>query len=210
MNDKINETGYHATSVRNSQKILKNGFDKSVSNQNKKHWLGDGVYFFTDIAWAVQWNINALKKKVNKNKTKEDFTILKSNIEVEDSYFLDFSSIEGEEILEYLKDGIIKKLKEENRDDLIDEINNRSSKFLINLLDDYGLLDDYYVLKATYIDRRKLNNINYSDDFILNSQCQICVRNIGCIKSTKDYKDFDRLNDIYSLLKSKGDNDGKD
>lgn len=208
MNDKINETGYHATSVESSKEILDTKFNKSISNKDKIHWLGDGVYFFTDIAWAAQWNLNALKKKENKDKTEKDFTILKSNIEVEDDYFLDFSSIEGEEILEYLKDGLIKILMEEDKGDLINELNNRSLKYWMNLLDDYGLLDDFYVLKATYVDRRKLKNIKHSDDFISKIQCQICVRNIKCIKSTNEYNNFDKLNFIYSLLKSKGENNG--
>ena len=66
MNEIISETCYHATSVKNANSILNSEFHKSISTKKKLHWLGDGVYFFTDIAWAVQWNINELKKGENK------------------------------------------------------------------------------------------------------------------------------------------------
>lgn len=57
MNEIISEKGYHATSVKNANSILNLEFHKSISTKEKMHWLGDGVYFFTDIAWAMQWNI---------------------------------------------------------------------------------------------------------------------------------------------------------
>jgi hypothetical protein len=41
-------TGYHGTHINNEAPILKNGFNLSVSTEKRKHFLGNGVYFFED------------------------------------------------------------------------------------------------------------------------------------------------------------------
>lgn len=209
MNAIKNEIGYHATSVKNAESILNSEFKKSISTKYKKHWLGDGVYFFTDIAWAVQWNINELRKEKNRDKNKKDFTILESVINVNHNFLLDLSSIEGESILAYLKECLIEKLKIEERVDLINKINQRSYKFLMNMLDDHGLLNNFYIIKATYIDKKEAKKVHHNDDFIFKVQCQLCIRNIKCIKQTKEYEDEEKLDELYCLLEGKGDENEK-
>lgn len=209
MNEIISEKGYHATSVKNANSILNLEFHKSISTKEKMHWLGDGVYFFTDIAWAMQWNINELKKKKNKGKNINEFTIIESLIEANKDYVFDLSSLIGKVTLSILKDELIKRLRVEKEEGLLQQINNRSLKFFMNILDDYGFLDEYYVVKATYIDKRETEKVHHSDDFILKVQCQICVRNIECIKYSERYKNTENLKKIYSILKSEGENDEK-
>ena len=209
MNEVISETGYHATSVKNANSILNSEFHKSISTKEKMHCLGDGVYFFTDIAWATQWNINELKKKKNKSKNINEFTIIESLIEANKDYVFDLSSVIGKVTLSILKEELIKKLQAEKKEDLLQQINNRSLKFFMNILDDYGFLNKYYIVKATYIDKREAEKVHHSDDFILKVQCQICVRNIECIKNSEIYKSTENLKNIYSILKSEGENDEK-
>lgn len=209
MNEVISETGYHATSVKNANSILNSEFHKSISTKEKMHWLGDGVYFFTDIAWAIQWNINELKKKKNKGKNINEFTIIESLIEANKDYVFDLSSVIGKVTLSILKEELIRKLQAEKREDLLRQINNRSLKFFMNILDDYRFLNKYYIVKATYIDKREAEKVHHSDDFILKVQCQICVRNIECIKNSEIYKSTENLKKIYSILKSEGENDEK-
>ena len=209
MNEVISETGYHATSVKNANSILNSEFHKSISTKEKMHWLGDGVYFFTDIAWATQWNINELKKKKNKSKNINEFTIIESLIEANKDYVFDLSSVIGKVTLSILKEELIRKLQAEKREDLLRQINNRSLKFFMNILDDYRFLNKYYIVKATYIDKREAEKVHHSDDFILKVQCQICVRNIECIKNSEIYKSTENLKNIYSILKSEGENDEK-
>lgn len=48
-------TGYHATAIENVELILTQGFE---FKRNKEHWLGNGVYFFTDLALAYWWKSN--------------------------------------------------------------------------------------------------------------------------------------------------------
>lgn len=209
MDEIINEIGYHATSIKNANSILNSEFHKSISTKEKMHWLGDGVYFFTDIAWAVQWNMNELKKKKNKGKSINEFTIIESLIEANNNYVFDLSSVIGKVTLSILKEELINRLQAEKKEDLLKQINNRSLKFLMNILDDYGFLNKYYIVKATYIDKREVEKVHYSDDFILKVQCQICVRNIECIKNSEKYENIENLKKIYTILKSEGEDDEK-
>lgn len=43
---------YHATDASNVEKILSEGFRYK---KNKRHWLGNGFYFFLDPALAQRW-----------------------------------------------------------------------------------------------------------------------------------------------------------
>lgn len=209
MDEIISETCYHATSVKNANLILNSEFHKSISTKEKLHWLGDGVYFFTDIAWAVQWNINELKKEKNKGKDISKFTIIKSRIEANNDYVFDISSVIGKFTLKILKEELTKKLQAEKKEDLLKKINSRSLKFFMNILDDYGFLNKYYIVKATYIDKKEGKKVCHSDDFILKVQCQICVRNIECIKESEEYKNLENIKNIYDILKSEGDENEK-
>lgn len=201
MNEVIIETGYHATTTNNANTILATEFKKSISTNNKKHWLGNGVYFFTDIYWAVQWNIYELKKYINRNKNIEDFTVLTSKIVCNDDIMIDLSSGEGKEIFFYMQRCLRNKLQEEGKIELIEEVSRKSKKFLINLLEDYGFFDDFAVIKAIYIDQKEKDRVKKADDFIMNVQCQICVKDITYIKDTKEYSSKNKLHEIYLRLK---------
>lgn len=58
-------TGYHGTTKEKSESILKQGFKISKSQEQKYEWLGDGIYFWDDIFYAVQWNIINMEKNYN-------------------------------------------------------------------------------------------------------------------------------------------------
>ncbi len=110
----ISIEGHHGTSFASAKLIQ--GDDYKLSKGDDE-WLGDGVYFFVegiksntaDLAekWAIvqAWN--------NKSKTLQyqQFAILKSVIEVEEENFLDLTTENGVEVLEYLVDKYIDKIK---------------------------------------------------------------------------------------------------
>lgn len=54
----VSYIGYHSTDKKNIRSIRKEGFS---FNPNPKHWLGDGVYFFSDNALAKKWAIRPPK-----------------------------------------------------------------------------------------------------------------------------------------------------
>ncbi len=47
--------GYHGTKKDNAQNIIRNGFDISKCTPRNDHWLGSGIYFFTDSEFACWW-----------------------------------------------------------------------------------------------------------------------------------------------------------
>ena len=110
----INFDGYHGTDNAHVRSILTYGLKPSIGNS---HWLGDGVYFFIqgkdihpDIQ-AMQWSIlSAWDKSLHMNKYKK-YSVLKAEISVEDSRFLDLTGPSGLEILSYIKDKCMEKLK---------------------------------------------------------------------------------------------------
>ena len=55
--------GYHTTAIENVEDILKKGFHMSPSDRG--HWLGRGIYFFSDLYFATEWGIIGVIKKMN-------------------------------------------------------------------------------------------------------------------------------------------------
>ena len=99
--------GHHGTSVESATKILTSNYELSIGDDE---WLGDGVYFFingvssktSDLAqkWAISQSWDNDKKLLKYN----EYCVIQSNIEVEESEFLDLTIEDGVEILEYLVD----------------------------------------------------------------------------------------------------------
>lgn len=75
--------GYHATDTEFVSDILNNGFK---FKNNPKHWLGNGIYFFTEEELAQYWTKGPTKTfgaEINKP------AIIKANIECEGKHVYD-------------------------------------------------------------------------------------------------------------------------
>ncbi len=59
----ISLTGYHGTGSHARKSIELRGLDPSATRSRSDHWLGQGVYFFEDIAQAKWWAENISSKK---------------------------------------------------------------------------------------------------------------------------------------------------
>lgn len=70
--------GYHNTDASNVESILKNGF---LFKFNDEHWLGQGIYFFTDDKTAID-NIHMLEQS-------DTIKTIAVEIEVEEASYLD-------------------------------------------------------------------------------------------------------------------------
>ena len=199
MNEKT-LTGYHGTTKENSKSILENGFEMSESQIDNYEWLGDGVYFWDDIFYAVQWNIIKMERyDNNKNENVlKNYKIIKSKIIVNKSKLFEISSPEGSIIYAELKENLKKKFIESGYENLVKKLQKQSDKFWTNMLEDNGFFDEFDVITAVY--KNEKNNENYKDDIILNTQKQICVKNKECIVSSKLYRDQKRILDLFSII----------
>lgn len=110
----INFEGYHGTDNAHVGNILTYGLRQSTGDDE---WLGDGTYFFLKgksthpEVQAEQWAVlSAWDKNRHANKY-SNFSVLKAEITVEDSYLLDLSVSSGLEVFEYVKSKCCEKLK---------------------------------------------------------------------------------------------------
>lgn len=94
----INFDGYHGTDNAHVRSILTRGVNLSVDDS---HWLGDGIYFFAKgksnhpEAQAEQWAILQAWDKVSQSNKYDHFSVLKAEISVEESNFLDLTEPNG-------------------------------------------------------------------------------------------------------------------
>jgi hypothetical protein len=104
--------GYHGTSLDSSEKIIEENYKLSIGD---KEWLGDGVYFFMkglndpkDLArkWAIAsaWNNGTKTNKYN------EYSVLESDIKVDDDNLLDLTQAAGIEVFEYLIEKFVDKI----------------------------------------------------------------------------------------------------
>lgn len=194
----VTYTGYHATERKNENEILSNGFYFSVSRDDNIQWLGKGVYFWIDDYYAVEWNI--INAKNNKREyVLNNYIILKSILVCDRNKILDVSSPEGSILICNLREGLKKILLNSNKEEFIEELNSASDKYFIKFLEDYGLLEDFDMILATY--RKKyIEKEKFLDNFIEWEQRQICVKNLDVIKKTKKYQDKKRISQLFYMI----------
>lgn len=193
--------GYHGTLRENKNSIEDNGFDKSISTDKNQQWLGEGVYFFEDEYYAVDWNVLDIKRNIKKGIDLKvfDYIIFKASIICNANKMLDMSSPEGVELYKYFKCKLKQKYIKEGKQIEIEKLDKRSTKFWMNALSDNGFFDEFDVLLASYI-RSKQKIGKNDDDFIKNHQRQICVKELKCIYNLREYNDIDRIKDLYRII----------
>ncbi len=105
--------GHHGTSLDSAKAIINSNYELSIGDDE---WLGSGVYFFVEgissktEELAEKWaKTQAWDKKSRKYKYLK-YCLMESNIEVEESEFLDLTTEEGVEVLSYLVDRYLEKI----------------------------------------------------------------------------------------------------
>ncbi|WP_423708005.1 hypothetical protein [Undibacterium sp. WLX3042] len=89
--------GFHGTSKAASENILKTAFLRSTK---KDEWLGHGIYFFVDGISSPDLNADHWAKCNSRDSVAgiqkyNDYAILKSDINVDEDFLLDITTIEG-------------------------------------------------------------------------------------------------------------------
>ena len=83
--------GYHGTDKSVADDILKKEFHWK---SNKEHWLGDGIYLYSDMELAKWWTTNPTKKHGMDIKNP---VIIECNIEVDEDKVLNLCTLKGYE-----------------------------------------------------------------------------------------------------------------
>lgn len=192
-------TGYHATKKMNEKNILKDGFKISNSN-NFHHWLGNGIYFWEDSYYAVEWNIIDLEKNgvLTQKNILEQYTILEATIKAEKNKVINLSSPKGTIIFEKFKENVINSSNAEQKERLkkIDD-----DIFWVNFMSKKGLFDKYNIIIANYNKTIKRENNNKAD-FIKYEQTQICVKSNDLIENVSVYRNTREIKELYKIIKN--------
>lgn len=181
MNEKVMLKCYHGTKKENQQKILKEGF--KLSEACKGHWLGKGIYFYTNLYYALEWVI------IGNNKYKDfiaNGAILEANINCSDYELLDLNDPIGYkfylEIIEIIKEKFPEKVNKIKNNDGDIEIIRLIEKIEKQINEDY--ISKFDILKADYPkDIYKKGNKKRTGDFLPCIQEQICVKNKNAIEN---------------------------
>ncbi|MGM0635775.1 MAG: hypothetical protein ACQESK_06885 [Bacteroidota bacterium] len=156
---KVKIEGFHGTSFENAKKIILDDFKLSFGD---KEWLGDGIYFFIKginnkpSSQAENWAIAQSWDNIEKKYTYRRYSILKCDIEVNEDSFLDLTTSEGVEILDYIIDNHSLKMKE------ISKSLSYIDGFVINFARGENLLDIDVAKGNFYIkfSKERINNLN--------------------------------------------------
>ncbi len=192
--------GYHGTLKNKVQDILQNGFKPSISEENELEWLGDGIYFWEDDYYAVQWNIIDIERRhLTKNiENFNNYDIIESKLVVSKSKLFELSSPEGSIIYNNFKKKLTDKFLKAGLEEEMKELKLKSDKFWINLLEDNGFFDEFDIITAVYKNSKSIEK--FKDDIVLNTQKQICVKNQKCIIKSEKYDDAERIYTLFKMI----------
>lgn len=186
----VKYVGYHSTTSNKGKNILKSQYRKSISRTYDDQWLGDGVYFWEDCYYAVEWLII---RKIREG------VILKSFIKVDSDRVLDLSSPEGNIAYNYFINSLIEKYQDTEAVKLA--VEKDDDRIWMNVLEEKGFFDMFDVVIATYkkvIINEHQENEKYN--FVKCIQKQICVKNLSSISETKEYDDIERIDELKDII----------
>ncbi len=191
---------YHATDKKNEENIIKFGYDLNKCKNEKEQWLGKGIYFWTSIYYAIEWNYiytYGYSKNVKLKNILNKKTIFIAEIFLEDGKVIDLSSPEGHILFEEFQNIIIQNLNEEEKKEIIDA----DDAFWIYLMNKKGFLDKFDVIIATYPKRIKQQyNKKSPRNFQSYNQTQICVKDTKNIISNNIYRNSDSIKFYFEYI----------
>ena len=207
MSDKI-LTIYHTTAKKNEESILKNGFRKS---KGKKQWLGEGVYFYKDMYYAVQWGFIGVEKKKIQNieMFKEKCVILGFDLNCEKYNVLDLNTPDGYKIFSTLKNCVRNFFSEKE----CEEIFSKGDAYLIYILEqleknfEIKMISKFDIIFAEYDNNIYKKSRKQISDFNGCKERQVCIKNIDVINdvSVIDLED-DEIDNLFEVVKeNRGD-----
>lgn len=133
--------GYHNTERSNVEDILKNGFQPKF---NEKHWLGQGIYFFSDVDIASS-NIDMLTHK-------EEIKTIAVEIDVVEDEFLDLDIPQALNDFRRYCNNMILSYKKQGKELFAPGVDKRSAilKYRCFFLDLYKQQNNYGVVAKTF------------------------------------------------------------
>lgn len=82
-------TGYHGTKERFANSIINDGFKIAMPKKGDNHWLGHGIYFYSDYELAEWWSKTKVEKQNKKYGCNDKPVVIKGNIHADNVWDLD-------------------------------------------------------------------------------------------------------------------------
>lgn len=105
--------GYHGTKERFADSIINEGFKIATKKENDNHWLGHGVYFYSDYELAEWWGRTKVKRQNEKYGHADTPIVIKGVIEGDRVWDLDkpfvlrkFKEYQEELEREFIRNGV--------------------------------------------------------------------------------------------------------
>ncbi|WP_119027027.1 hypothetical protein [Bacillus velezensis] len=180
-NYKINIKGFHGTSLRVANKIIKDKEFK-LGDLREDHWLGQGSYFFRDdFDQAKTWSVFKLKGT-------EDGAVLEATIEIDNENFLNLDSRGGYNFFR----GFFKEFKKHCHEQRINLTNKTATE--LRCLVCNQLPEEVKVIQRTFKTTSATDRELVEVELGLNG-VQLCIRD-------KDILDFEKIK-IVGLIPTK-------
>lgn len=158
---------YHGTPKDKAEKIIcEKCFNESKGD---RHWLGDGVYFYRDLFYAVRW-IRCLDKNRTSNLF-ENYSILAVELNVDKERIFSFFNPEHKLLFYSVLEACNEKMKSLNlKNEIVDGV-------ILNIMFKkmkYG--NDYDMIEAAFVhEDKKMGNFNSRLCYF--PEIQFCVKN---------------------------------
>lgn len=196
-------TAYHTTNKEAGKEIVSTKVFKP-SQREKSHWLGGGVYFYTDMYFAMQWGIVGVLKLNNIsdfNVFKESCDIVSASINFKDYEVLDLTVPEGYEIFSSMLE-IVKKndIVEYNR------IKDKCDAYKIKIIEklerkyDKKIFSAFDIVYAEYSNNIYKKKRSAKSDFLGCVEKQLCVKNLDAITNI-EIVNIENQIDIFEMIK---------
>lgn len=186
-------TIYHGSNRVRGEKILKN--KKLKLSRGTRHWLGDGVYFFTEGFYSYKWIVDMFKRKFTDEnltyyKLNKHYLILKGKMEVKEERVFDLTKSEHKVIF----DMVLKEIKNKRKapDDAMPE-----GIVLNYMFEELQYKEKFDIVKALFIFNK--SKYNFKNRLGYMPQEQICIKNKEVVKNIKEY-DFKEKIESYDFI----------
>ena len=159
-----NFKAYHGTSSINAKTIITQNFENSEGDD---HWLGDGIYFFIEgiskkpNEQAEKWAIAEAWNNKEKKYGYKEYSVIESDISIQEESVLDLTSSDGIEIYEYLIECHKKKMMQSDKKFRYTGFKNIDGK-IINFARNEGIAPIKVAIGSFYIkfSKERKENIN--------------------------------------------------
>lgn len=172
---------YHGSNRYRGVKILNN--DGSIISRGDNHWLGDGLYFFTDAVYSYKWIMDMYKKRYKQPSVKyeeliDKYLILEGNMDVNSDRVFDLTNPEHKILFDFT----LKRMKAKRK---IPNSKMPEGTVINYMFEELDYKEKFDAVKALFL----LNPQKYKFNNRLGHmpQKQICIRNREMVKNIKEY-----------------------